>query len=143
MSTNFEESQRDLRRLVEKVAAKEKRIFGLSMVVTVLVIGGGVVWLWYAYNRVQKLNTEYAETLTKAKDLNSEVDRLQKKIQLKQQSLDIIYNSPEFPKLIPRIYIRIGNENQGDRASKMQQELQNYGYLVPGIEKTDSSNKEP
>ncbi len=142
MSTKLEESERDLRRLVEKVAAKEKRIFNLSMVFTMLVVVGGIAWLWYAYDRVQKLNEEYVETLDKVKKLRSERDELEREKQLNQQSLKIYNNSPQIDKLIPRVYIQMENEDQREGARKIQVQLQNHGYLTPDIEK-DSPNRDP
>ena len=95
---------------------------------------------------LEKLEGDIAQRKKDIDDLNKYYAGLVRQISNgdKQNSDVIVKNSlnanPQVAKLIPQIYLQIGNEDQRDRARKIQQQLQKNGYLAPGVENVGSKS---
>ena len=74
MSTEIKEQQPDLTHLVKRAIAKDRQAFLVSLVVTTLLLAGGLAWIAYASNRVAKLKQTEAELITRIAQLKSEIE---------------------------------------------------------------------
>lgn len=81
----------ELKRLVRRAANKERQILSLSIVFSVIAVVIGVLWLWYAYNKVKTLDDQYASLIitkdAQLKEKTVELDRKSKAIAEKQEEL--------------------------------------------------------
>ncbi|HXQ70447.1 MAG TPA: hypothetical protein VN844_08175 [Pyrinomonadaceae bacterium] len=82
----------DLRQLVNKATKKDRRILSFSILFSVIAVAGGVLWLWYAYDRVQSLDKEYAARLAaqdnQLKQKSRELDEKSAAVEAKQKELN-------------------------------------------------------
>lgn len=92
MATQNDLTADDLRRLVNKAAKKESRIFNVSILFSVIAVVAGALWLWYAYDRVQTLDQEYAARLVakdnQVKEKSRELDEKTAAVEAKQNELN-------------------------------------------------------
>lgn len=58
MAKNVEAQRANLKDLVNRAVASERRILSLAIVFTVVIVAGGFAWVVYSANRVTKLKTE-------------------------------------------------------------------------------------
>jgi beta-lactam-binding protein with PASTA domain len=80
MSTKPDTGHGELTQLVERAIVKDRQFLRLSATFTVLVVALGMGWIFYAANRVAKLQKTEA-------DLNLRIASLQREIDIKQQTL--------------------------------------------------------
>lgn len=92
MATQNDLTADDLRQLVNKAAKKENRILSFSILFSVIAFGAGGLWLWYAYDRVQSLDKEYAARLVaqdnQLKQKSQELDQKNAAVEAKQKELN-------------------------------------------------------
>lgn len=91
MATQTDLTADDLRQLVNKATKKENRILSVSILFSVIAVGAGALWLWYAYDRVQTLDKEYAARLVakdnQVKEKSRELDEKTAAVDAKQKEL--------------------------------------------------------
>lgn len=91
MATRTDLTADDLRELVDKAAKKDRRIVSFSILFSVIAVGAGLLWLWYAYDRVQTLDQEYAARLVaqdnQLKQKSRELDEKTAAVEAKQKEL--------------------------------------------------------
>ncbi|HKS09485.1 MAG TPA: hypothetical protein VJS13_08070 [Pyrinomonadaceae bacterium] len=91
MATQTDLTADDLRELVNKATQKDRRTLSFSILFSVLAVAAGSLWLWYAYDRVQTLDKEYAARLTaqdnQLKQKSRELDEKTAAVDAKQKEL--------------------------------------------------------
>jgi len=96
MATQTDLTANDLRELVNKAAKKDRRIVSFSILFSVIAVAAGVLWLWYAYDRVQTLDQEYAARLVaqdnQLKQKSQELDQKTAAVAAKQKELTQVQN---------------------------------------------------
>lgn len=92
MATQTDLTADDLRQLVNKATQKDRRILSFSILFSVIAVAAGVLWLWYAYDRVQSLDKEYAARLVaqdnQLKQKSQELDQKNAAVEAKQKELN-------------------------------------------------------
>lgn len=96
MATQNDLTADDLRQLVNSAAKKERRILSFSILFSVIAVAAGVLWLWYAYTRVQALDKEYAAQFAaqdiQLKQKSAELDQKTSAVEAKQKELTQVQN---------------------------------------------------
>jgi hypothetical protein len=124
MATRTDLTADDLKQLVNKATKKEQRILSFSILFSLIAVAGGALWLWYAYDRVQTLDQEYAARLlaqdNQLKQKSQELDQKTAAVEAKQSEL--VQVQKEVTKL------------QNDLETLKQFSAQNLGQLSAGNE---------
>lgn len=107
----------DLKRLVRRAANKERQILSLSIVFSMIAVVIGVLWLWYAYNKVKTLDDQYASLI-----VTKDAQLKEKTVELDQKSKAIAEKQGELAQL----------QNQRDGLQKDIQSLQQFFAQVQG-----------
>lgn len=107
----------ELKGLVRRAANKERRILSLSIVFSVIAVVIGVLWLWYAYNKVKTLDDQYASLI-----VTKDAQLKEKTVELDQKSKAIAEKQEELAQL----------QSQRDTLQKDIQALQQFFAQVQG-----------